>query len=63
MKIVTKDKLLFKIFWKLKDEIIKCDDGNCKLQTVILPRFGKLGVIIWFILVDDNKWIIEDKND
>ena len=57
------EDFLFKIFWKLKDEVTRTDDGNCNLQVVLIPRFGRIGAIIWFFLTYKGKWVIEDKED
>ena len=57
------NNILFKIFWKTKDELIENDDNTMSLQCVLTPRFGKIGAIIWFILTDDGKFIVERKDD
>lgn len=57
------EDFIFKIFWKTKDEVIPVENGKCQLQTVIIPRFGKIGAIIWFILTHDGKWVLEEQEN
>lgn len=54
--------ILFKIFWKTKDEIITNENKTMSLEVVLIPRFGRLGAIVWFFLTDDGKWIIDNGN-
>ena len=57
------EDFIFKIFWKTKDEVIPIKNGKCQLKTFLIPRFGKIGAIIWFILTDDGKWILEEQEN
>lgn len=41
---------LFEIFWDIKDKTIKNPDNTMSLSVVISPKYGKLSVVIWFIL-------------
>lgn len=56
-------KILFKIFWKIKEEQIKNDNNTYSLQEVLSPRFGRIGAIIWFLLAFDGKWVLEGSED
>lgn len=60
---INKEELLFKIFWKTKDKIVKTDDGKAELKVVLVPRFGKLGMIIWYCLDDDCEFELEDEQE
>lgn len=55
------DALLFKVFWKTKDKIVKNENGKTEIQVLLIPRFGRIGAIIWFLLTDDGKWVLTDE--
>lgn len=54
-------ELLFKVFWKTKDKIVQNKDGKSEMQVLLIPRFGRIGAIIWFFLTNDGEWILEEK--
>lgn len=62
------DALLFKVFWKTKDKFVKNENGKTEMQVLLIPRFGRIGAIIWFLLTDDGEWVLtnegaEDENN
>ena len=60
---MTIDDFIFKIFWKIKDEVFPDENGKCQLKTFLIPRFGKIGIIIWYILTHDGDWEMADKDE
>lgn len=50
--------ILFKIFWKTESQV-----ENKELHLYLTPRFGKLGVIAWYVLTEKCKFEVVNEQE